>query len=112
MEIVNCVYAFFFQVLHDIVLHSPNYIYAAVIALFFGLITKRAAGVVFIPVLATVLFLVALVIGPVVLKHAPLAYPDFNLDYAKHAGVYYVLFLVADTVVFAVKKLVLAIFDR
>jgi hypothetical protein len=112
MEIVNSVHVFFVSVLHGVVLVSPNYIYAAVIALFFGLITKRAAGVFFIPVLATVVFLAALMIGPVVLKHEPLVYPTFDLDYAKHAGVYYVTFLVAGGVVFAIKKLILKIFDR
>ena len=110
MHIVTSFPPYFVGFLHSLLV-SPTYIYVAVIALFFGLITKQFAGVIFIPVLATVVFLAAQAVGPVVLNHAALAIPAFDLALAKTAVAAYIVFLVLDTVVFAIKKLILKIID-
>jgi hypothetical protein len=83
-----------------------------VIALFFGLITNKFAGVIFIPVLATAVFIAAEVIGPVVIKDAALTVPAFDLAFATMAVACYGVFLVLDTIVFGIKKLAGAIIDR
>jgi hypothetical protein len=111
MEIVTTYPAYFVGFLHTLP-HLPTVLYVAVIALFFGLITKHFAGVIFIPVLATAIFIAAQTIGPVVLEHASLTVPAMNLEFAKLVVASYVVFLVLDTVVFGVKKLVSAIIDR
>lgn len=111
MEIVTLHLTHFVGHVH-MLLHMPTVIYLAVIALFFGLITKHFAGVIFIPVLATAIFIAATLIGPVVLGHGQLAMPALNLAFAKEAAADYVVFLVLDTVVFGVKSLVSAIVDR
>lgn len=111
MDIVTSFPAYFVGYLHTLQV-MPVCVYAAVIALFFGLITKRFAGVIFIPVLATVVFIAAQAVGPVVINHAALAVPAFDLSFVKMAVATYAVFLVLDTVVFAIKKLIVAILDR
>jgi hypothetical protein len=111
MEIVTSFPTYFVGFLHTLPV-MPTVVYVAVIALFFGLITNKFAGVIVIPVLAAAIFIVAQVIGPVVLGHAALVVPAIDLAFAKLAVAAYVVFLVLDTVVFAVKKLIAAIIDR
>lgn len=110
MHVITSFPPYFVGFLHSLLV-SPTYIYVAVIALFFGLITKQFAGVIVIPVLATAIFLAAQVIGPVLLSHAALTVPAFDLALAKTAVAAYIVFLVLDTVVFAIKKLILKIID-
>ncbi len=111
MDVVTSFPAYFVGFLHTLYV-MPTLVYVAVIALFFGLITKKFAGVIFIPVLATAVFVAAQAIGPVVISHADLVMPAFDLAFAKLAVASYLVFLVLDTVVFAIKKLVGAIIDR
>ena len=106
MEIVTSFHTYFVGFLHGLLV-SPTYIYVGVIALFFGLITRRFAGVIFVPVLATVVYLAVLTIAPVVVHHTALALPVFDLAYAKLAVASYIVFLVLGAVVFVIKKLVL-----
>lgn len=110
MHVITSFPPYFVGFLHSLLV-SPTYIYVGVIALFFGLITKQFVGVIVIPVLATVIFLAAQVIGPVLLSHATLTVPAFDLALAKTAVAAYIVFLVLDTVVFAIKKLILKIID-
>jgi hypothetical protein len=98
MHIITSFPPYFVGFLHSLLV-SPTYI------------TKQFAGVIFIPVLATVIFLAAQIIGPVLLNHAVLATPAFDLALAKTAVAAYIVFLVLDTVVFAIKKLILKIVD-
>ncbi len=110
MHIITSFSPYFVGFVHSLLV-SPTYIYVAVIALFFGLITKQFAGVIIIPVVATVVFLAVQAVSPVVLNHAALVFPAFDLALAKTAVASYIVFLVLDTVVFAIKKLVLKIID-
>lgn len=110
MQVITSFPPYFCAFLHSLPA-SPTWIYVAAIALFFGLITDRFAGVILVPIVAAAVFLAAQVIGPVVLNHAALAMPDFNLALAKEAVAAYIVFLVLDTVVFAIKKLILKIID-
>lgn len=111
MEVVTSFPTYFVGFLHTLYV-MPTVIYVAVIALFFGLITNKFAGVIIIPILATAIFIAAQTIGPVLTSHAELAMPEFNLAFAKIAIASYVVFLVLDTVVFGVKKLAGAVIDR
>lgn len=108
MEIIQSFPAFFVGYVHSLPV-MPTIIYVAIIALFFGLITQRLAGVIIVPILATAIFIAAQIIMPVVLNHAVLAAPVFDLAFAKLAVAGYIVFLVLDTVVFAIKKLILKI---
>ena len=111
MHIVTSFPPYFISFLHSLPV-SPTWIYVAVVALFFGLITDRFVGVILIPVLAAAIFLAAQVIGPVILSHSALTIPTFDLAFAKLAAAAYIVFLVLDTVVFAVKKAIKAIFFK
>lgn len=111
MDIVTSFPAYFVGYVHTLIA-MPTVIYVAVVALFFGLITNKLAGVIVIPVLATAVFIVALALGPVFLNNAALVFPPFDLALAKVAVASYAVFLVLDTVVFAVKKAAVAILDR
>jgi hypothetical protein len=106
MEIVTSFHTYFVSFLHGLLV-SPTYIYVGVIALFFGLITRRLAGVIFVPVLATIIYLAVLTLAPVIVQHAELKPPVFDVAYAKLAIASYIVFLVLGAVVFAIKKLVL-----
>jgi hypothetical protein len=111
MEVVTSFPTYFVGFLHTLYV-MPTLVYVAVIALFFGLITNKFAGVIIIPILATAVFVAAQAIGPVFVSHADLVTPAFDLAFAKMAAASYVVFLVLDTVVFGVKKLAGAIIDR
>jgi hypothetical protein len=111
MEVVTSFPAYFVGFLHALLV-MPTLVYVAVIALFFGLITEKFVGVIVIPVLAVVIFIAAQAIGPVVMSRATLMFPVFDLAFVKLAVASYIVFLVLDTVVFAIKKLVGAIIDR
>jgi hypothetical protein len=111
MEVVTSFPTYFVGFLHTLLV-MPTLVYVVVIALFFGLITNKFAGVIVIPVLATAVFIAAQVIGPVMIDHASLTVPELDLAFAKLVVAGYVAFLVLDTVVFAVKKLAGAIIDR
>ena len=105
MEIVTSFHTYFVSFVHGLLV-SPTYIYVGVIALFFGLITRRFAGVIFVPVLATIIYLAVLTLAPVIVQHAELKPPVFDLAYAKLAVASYIVFLVLGAVVFAIKKLI------
>lgn len=114
MNIVMDFWAYFTgEFLHGL-LAMPIWIYVAVIALFFGLITVRFLGALIIPVLAAAIFIAALILGPVIISGKELTetLPDFqSMAFAQKAVASYLLFLVLDTVVFVVKKLILKIVD-
>ncbi len=108
MDIVTSYPAYFVAYVHSLIA-IPNCIYAGVIALFFGIVTARLAGVFFVPVVATIVYLAAHAVIPPVLHHAEIVVPAFDLALAKQAVALYAVFLVVDTVVFGIKKAVLAI---
>jgi hypothetical protein len=108
MDIVTSYPAYFITFVHSLLV-MPTIIYVGVIALFFGLVTKDFAGVIFTPIVAGVIFLAVQLVEPVVVKHAPLAFPAMDMAFAKLAVAVYITFLVLDLVVFLVKKLVLKI---
>ncbi len=102
--------AYFVGFLHD-VLVVPHAVYAAVIALFFGIVTASRPGVIVVPLVAAVIYIAALAVGPVVLHHAPLVVPGFDIALVKELIAAYIVFLVADTIVYAIKKAVLGVID-
>jgi hypothetical protein len=108
MEIVTGFFAYLVSYAHSLLV-MPTYIYVAVIALFFGLIAKDFAGVIFGPVMAGFIFLAVVVLAPVLLNNASLKFPEMDLAFAKLALAVYIVFLVLDTVVFLIKKLILKI---
>lgn len=108
MDIVTSFPGYFCDYVHGL-LAMPNIVYVGVIALFFGIATVRFMGVIFIPVIATIVYLAAQAVIPSLLAHADIVVPAFDLKLAKEAVALYVVFLVVDTVVFAVKKAVLAV---
>lgn len=111
MDMVTSFPAYFVGYVHTLIA-MPTVIYVAVIALFFGLITDKLAGVIVHPAMAAVVFIASQVIAPVVTSHAEMVLPVFDAAFAKMAVALYIVFLVLDTVVFAVKKLVVKILDR
>ena len=108
MDIVTSFPAFFCNYVHGLYV-MPNVIYAGVIALFFGIVTARLAGVFFVPVIATIVYIAAQAVIPAVMHHAEIVMPALNLALAKQAVALYIVFLVVDTVVFGIKKAILAI---
>ncbi len=108
MDVVTSFPAYFISFAHGLAV-MPTIVYVGVIALFFGLVTKDFAGVIFTPVVAGLIFLAVQLVEPVVVKHAPLAFPALDLAFAKLAVAVYVVFLVLDLVVFLVKKVILKI---
>ena len=110
MEIVTSFPAYFVAYAHTLAV-MPTIIYVGVIALFFGLITKDFGGMIFTPLVAGLIFLAVQIVEPVFVKHTALAFPAMDLAFAKLAVAVYLVFLVLDTVVFLVKKLILKIFD-
>lgn len=108
MDVVTSFPAFFCSYVHTLYV-MPNLIYAGVIALFFGIVTARLAGVFFVPVVATIVYIAAQIVVPAVMHHAEIVAPAFNLALAKEAVALYIVFLVVDTVVFGIKKAILAI---
>jgi len=108
MEIVTSFPAYFVSYVQSLMV-MPTYIYVAVIALFFGLITKDFGSVIFGPVIAGLIFLAVGVLEPVVMGTGSLKLPEMDLAFAKLAVAVYIVFLVLDTVVFLIKKLILKI---
>jgi hypothetical protein len=108
MEVITSFPVYFMDNLHA-VMAMPNCIYAGVIALFFGIVTARFPGVLFVPVVAAIVYLAALAVIPQLLAHAAIVAPVFDKALLKEGIALYVLFLVADTVVFGIKKAVMAI---
>jgi hypothetical protein len=102
--------AYFIGFLHDLIA-VPHVYYAAVVALFFGLATASRAGLVVIPLIAAIVFLAALVVGPYVISHAELVIPKFDSALAWQLLAAYVVFLVADTIVYIAKSVVLRAID-
>ncbi len=108
MDVVTSFPAFFCDYVHGLMV-MPNIIYAGVIALFFGIVTARFPGVIFVPVVAAVVYVAAQAVIPPLMHSAEIVMPAFDLALAKQLVALYVVFLVADTVVFAIKKAILAI---
>jgi|GEM_PF-1326892 len=100
--------AYFVEFLHAL-LAMPHLAYAAVIALFFGIVTASKPGLVLVPVVAALVYIAALAIGPVVLNHAPLAVPAIDLAFARQALAAYLVFLLAGIIVFGLKKAALKV---
>jgi len=109
MDVITSFPTYFMDYVHT-VMAMPNCIYAGVIALFFGIVTARAPGVVFVPVVAAVVYIAALAVIPPLLAHADIVAPVFDKALLEKGIALYVIFLVADTVVFAIKKAIMAIF--
>lgn len=110
MAVLTDFAAYFVSFLHT-VLVMPHVAYAGVIALFFGIVTASVAGLIVVPVVAAIVYIAALALGPVVLNHAPLIVPSVDIALAKELIAAYLVFLVADTIVYAIKKAVLKLID-
>jgi hypothetical protein len=108
MEIVTSFPAYFVGFVHTLPVF-PTVIYVGVIALFFGIVTARLPGILFIPVIAAVVYIAAQQVVPALLHHSEIALPVFDLAIAKLAVALYIVFLVLDTIVFGIKKAILAI---
>jgi hypothetical protein len=108
MDVVTSFPAFFCDYVHGLLV-MPNIIYVGVIALFFGIVTARFPGVIFVPVVAAIVYLAAQAVIPPLLHHGEIVMPAFNLALVKQAVALYVVFLVVDTIIFAIKKAILAI---
>lgn len=108
MDIVTSFPAFFCGYVHGLLV-MPNIIYAGVIALLFGLATARFPGVIIMPVLAAIAYVAAQAVIPPLLHHGDIVMPAFDLALVKQLVALYVVFLVVDTVIFGIKKAVLAI---
>ncbi len=91
-------------------LHSINYLYAGIVAVIFGLLARRALGIILLPVLAAVVYIAALIVVPALLNGGSIAMPVLDKVLVEKLIAFYVVFLVADTVVFAIKKLIQKIF--
>jgi hypothetical protein len=109
MDVITSFPAYFFDYLHTVVA-MPNIIYAGVIALLFGIMTARTPGVIFSPVIAAIVYIAALAVIPPLLAHTGIVAPAFDKALLEKGIALYVIFLVADTVVFGIKKAVMAIF--
>lgn len=102
--------AYFIGFLHGLT-SVPHVYYAVVVAIFFGLATVSRAGILVVPLIAAIVYVAALAVGPVVFDHAKLVVPAFDLALAKQILAAYLVFLVADSVVYAVKKAILRVID-
>ncbi|MDR3527190.1 MAG: hypothetical protein P4L57_07900 [Rhizomicrobium sp.] len=101
---------YFVSFLHH-VLVMPHVVYAGVVALFFGIVTASRPGLVVVPIIAAVVYIAALALGPVVLNNAALVVPAFDVALARELIAAYLLFLVADTIVYIIKKIILGVID-
>ena len=108
MDVVTSFPVYFMDLVHGLCV-APAYFYVAVIALFFGIVTSRAGGVFFVPVLAAVVYIAAQQVIPALMHHTEIVVPAFDVALLKKFVALYVVFLVLDTVVFGVKKAILAV---
>jgi hypothetical protein len=108
MDIVTSFPTYYMDFVHGLMV-APNYIYVGVIALFFGVVAVRLPGVLFLPVLAAIVYVAAQIVIPAVVHHTAIVTPVFDLALAKKLVALYIVFLIVDTVVFAIKKAVLAV---
>lgn len=89
----------------------PHVVYAAVVAFFFGLATISKPGLLLVPVVAAIVYIAALVVVPVALNHAKLIVPAIDLALARNLLAAYLVFLVADTLIYGAKKYLLRLID-
>lgn len=108
MDVVTSFPTYFCDFVHGLAV-APAYYYVAVIALFFGIVTRRVGGAFFTPIIAAVVYLAALQVVPALLHHAEIVTPAFDLALAKQLVALYIVFLVLDGIVFGIKKAILAI---
>jgi hypothetical protein len=101
---------YFVNFLTDIIT-APHVFYAAVVALFFGLATASKPGLLFVPVIAAIVYVAALAVGPVVIGHAKLVVPALDVALFRQLLAAYLVFLVADAIVYIVKKYLLRLID-
>ncbi|GAA0538165.1 hypothetical protein FHS83_003545 [Rhizomicrobium palustre] len=92
-------------------LSMPLVFCGAVVAVFFGLVTVSRAGLVLVPAVAAIVFTTLSVFVPNLIGHAPLSIPAFDVMLLRGLVAAYVVFLIADSVVFAVKKAILRLID-
>jgi len=90
--------------------HHINWLYAGIIAVVFGLVTARLPGIIIVPVFAAAAYIAALIVVPALLHHTAMAMPVFDKKLLEEGLAFYVFFLVADAVVYAVKSLIAKIF--
>ena len=91
-------------------LHSINYLYAGIVAVVFGILAGRAFGIIVWPVIASAVYLAAVMYVPVLLNGGEFVMPVFDKALLEQFIAFYVIFLVADTVVVIIKKLIQKIF--
>jgi len=89
--------------LHDVVT-VPHVYYAVVVAVFFGLATVSRPGLLMVPLIAAIVYIASLALGPVLFYNGKLVVPGFDIGLAKELLAAYLLFLLADAIVFAIKK--------
>ncbi len=90
-------------------LSTIQMIIGVVIALILGWATGSLIGLFLMPILAAAVYIAADAVIPPLLHHTPLVMPAFDKAMLQEAVVLYVAFLVAIIVVFAIKKVILAI---
>ena len=90
-------------------LRSIDLVYAGVIALAFGLLTEGVVGVFLVPAIAAVVYIAAQAIIEPLLNHGAILTPQLDKAMAEQVLTLYVVFLVADTLVYAIKKAVTTI---
>jgi hypothetical protein len=89
----------------------PHVVYAAAVAVFFGLATISKPGLLLVPVIAAIVYITALAVGPVVISHAKLVVPALDIALIRQLLAAYLAFLVADTLVYVVKRYLLRLID-
>jgi len=105
MDVINNFPTYFVENLHSI-----NYLYAAIVAVVFGLLARRIAGIILLPVIASVVYIAAVMYVPSLLNGGAIAMPALDKVLLEEFIAFYVIFLVADFVVFLVKKIVQKLF--
>jgi hypothetical protein len=91
-------------------LDSINYLYAGIVAVIFGLLARKTLGVILLPVVAAVIYLAAVMYVPLLLNGGAITMPALDKGLLERLISFYVVFLVADLVVFIIKKLIQKIF--
>ena len=90
-------------------LSTLQWIVVGVIALFFGVATGTVMGLFLAPVLGAIVYIAADNVIPPLMHHTSFVMPAFDKAMLNEAVMLYVAFFVAILVIFAVKKIILAV---
>jgi|GEM_PF-4365513 hypothetical protein len=90
-------------------LGTVQLIAGGVVALFFGIAAATIGSAIFLPVVATIVYLAVEAVLPALASRASVAVPVFDAALLQRAVALYIVFLVAMGVVFGVKKAILGL---